>query len=305
MKIINLSQGTEEWLNFRNFKITASRSFPLMNVDKYNYTKVSLFEDVIGISFPFLGNEHTRRGNLLEDDARNRFNELIGENFEPAVVLHEEMDFFMSSLDGLNESRTAIAEYKCPAPEYNNHISKHFTSVETFKDNVPHYYNQVQHQLSTCKGIDKAYFVTYWRDEIDYIEIPRDNDYIIELEQEAKQFYEDHILTQIAPVDIKNGYVLVDDQEAIEISQQLEAVETRRKERAKEDKEDKKLSDDLKNKLVSFSDDGNFVCGNICMKRTSRNKLDTEKLYEDYSISDDILKKYTSQEIGNWRLTVS
>jgi len=305
MKIINLSQeegSNEEWLAFRNYKITASRSYVLMGIDKYKHTKLKLFEDIMGLSF-FCTNLDVERGTALEPEARDKLNEILGEDFSPAVVVHEKMDYFMASLDGMNSKHTAIAEFKAPNPTRPNYISRRFGSVEEFKEYLPHFYNQCQQQMS-CTDIEKCYFCSFWRDELDYIVIPIDKPYIKKLEKEAKKFYEDYIVTRTPPPKQKGDYICIDDIEAIDIADKLKEVEIRRKERAKEEKEDKKVSDKLKAELAEHSDDGDFFCSGIKMTRVSTNRVDNKKLYEAYNIDDEDLEKYRVESIGFWKVSI-
>lgn len=318
MKIIDLQQEdgeNKEWLKWREGKLTASTSAPISGIYKYK-TPYMLWESLMGMAFPEPENDNMRYGKEMEKYARDAFNIRHGFNFEPVCVEHKEhSEIMIASLDGWDcEKKDCILEIKTPNPTRPNHFSKHLKSVESFKAKYPTYHHQVMWQMM-CAGeqIKKCYFATFHNDTIEFLEIYRDDDYIKDCEEKALKWFNKHIVGQIPPEKIsvsgepynKGDIIFIDDQEAIEIAQQLEEIETRRKERAKKDREDKKLSDELRNKLVSFSDDGDFVCGNISMKRISRNKLDTEKLYQDYNITEEILKKYTSQDIGYWKLTVS
>jgi len=313
MKIIGLSQeegSNEEWLSFRNFKISASRSFPLMDVDKYEYTRLKMFDDIMGIGELFIGNEDTRRGTELEPIARDMLNTLLEEDFEPAVVIHEKMDYFMSSLDGLNSSCTAIAEFKSPNPLRPNYISKRFGSLEEFKEYLPHHYNQVQHQLATCPEVHICYFCTIWRGELEYIIIPRDNNYIAKLEKEAKKFYDNHIATGNEPKKSKGDFIFIEEEEIpYELIIKAREIDERQKELAGYIKEYKTLDKEKKEvvkQLSEFGDDLDFFIGqDIKMIRTAKSKMDLEKVCRALNITEaEFKEKYYSKGIGYYSLKI-
>lgn len=304
MKIINLQQDTQEWLDWRKGILGSTDIGAIIGMNAYK-TALDVFEEKIGISFKTNEtNDLMQLGKDAEPFIRDDFNKKFGTNYKPICVQDETHDFLGGSLDGYDAETNSVLEIKYSKYSKMSDCIKQQSHL-VIKEIYPQYYCQIQYFLYLTRA-EKGYLATYDLDgQLIHMTLERDEELIKAMVRAGVDFWNNHILTQIAPVDIKNGYVLVDDSEAIEIAQQLEVVEKRRKERAKEEREDKKISDDLKNKLINYSDDGNFKCGNLYLKRVQRNKLDTEKLYNDYNINDDILKKYTSQEIGYWKLTVS
>ena len=302
MKIINVKQDTQEWLDWRNTGLGSTDIGAIIGMNAYK-TALDVFEEKLGISFKVNEiNEAMQAGKDAEPFIRNDFNKKFGTNYVPLCVRDDRHDFLIGSLDGYDKNTVLEIKYSKYAKMSNCVKSQ---DVEKIKELYPQYYCQIQYFLYLT-GAEKGFLATYdLNGQLVHMSLDRDEKLIKAMVTAGVDFWNNHILTQIAPEEVKNGFILVDDSEATEIANELEIVEVRRKERAKEEKEDKKLSDELKNKLVEFSDDGDFKCGNIYMKRISRNKLNTEKLYLDYNITEEILKKYTSQEIGYWKLSIS
>lgn len=319
MKIIELDQDNDQtlWLNWRKGKLTASTVSCL--IGDYTYkTPFMLFQELKNLNFPTPVTYDMQRGKEIEGEARDKFNELYKTDFKACCVEHDIEDvngikYMIASLDGLNSEQNAILELKAPNPLRNNHLAKHFDSVEDFKKHKKTYYFQCQWQILCCgKQVKQCYFATYWRGEINTLVIPRDDKYIAECEKKAVKWYEKYIIGDIEPPKIvvvgephnKGDYIVVDEPEAIEIADRLKEVEIRRKERAKEEREDKKVSDKLKKDLADFGDEGNFYCGNLYMQRIETRRVNSKKLYEDFEITDDILNKYRTKDIGFYKVSI-
>ena len=317
MKIIELSQEdgeNQEWLEWREGKLTASTSAPILGIYKYK-TPYALWESLMGMAFSEPENDNMRYGKEMEKYARDAFNIRHGFNFEPICVEHEEHpNVMIASLDGFDyEKKDCILEIKTPNPTRPNHFSKHLSSVEAFKAKYPTYHHQVMWQM-LCAGeqVKKCYFATFHNDDIEFLEIYRDDNYIKDCEEKALSWFEKHVTSKKPPLKIsvrgepynKGDIIFIDDQEATELADKLEAVETRRKERAAKEKEDKALSDDLKSQLVEFSDDSDFMCSNIEVSRVEQQRVNLRKLYEDYKIDDEVLEEYRTNSIGYWKIKI-
>lgn len=148
MKIIHdCLQGSDEWLNMRLGKITASRFKDVMTNGRggapsktaESYMIELAIESITGKSLPFFENDAMRHGTETEPQARAMY-ELISGNDVLEVTFIEHNDFVGVSPDGLIGS-DGLIEIKCPTTK---------TQVERYLNNVglPDDYKwQVQGQI--------------------------------------------------------------------------------------------------------------------------------------------------------------
>ena len=115
MKIYNeLEQGTDEWLNLRKGKMTASHGQEIGNNGKGldTYITAMMAEFYSNGEKPNFTNEHMERGNELEDQARSIY--AINNNVEVTQVgFIEYSEFVGCSPDGL-VGEDGMLEIKCP-----------------------------------------------------------------------------------------------------------------------------------------------------------------------------------------------
>ena len=311
MKIIELDQDNdqEKWLNWRKGKLTASSVGPCVGEYKYK-TPFMLYESLLGLAFPTPMNDQMLRGKTLEGPARKKVNEILGKEFKAVCCEHETKPYFAASLDGWVGDE--ILEIKCPNPDYRNHISKHFDSVESFKKAFPTYYLQISWQ-AMCMGpsIKTCYFATYWRDEIEILEIPIDRAYIAECEKKATIWYKKYIVGKTPPPLIrvkgcpynKGDFAAIDDAGALALAKDLEEIKTSRKALADQDKPLKALEDEKKGLLTEYSED-DFYCKNIKAIKVRKAKLDIKQIAEDLGITEIELKIEYSSYSTYWKLTL-
>lgn len=142
MKILKVEQGTQEWLDARLGKPSASQFHKLIttagkpsaSAEKYIYTMVA--ERILGVSEPVYVNEWMERGNELEPEARSMYELLSDVDVQEVGFILDDSGEFGCSPDGLVGEDGGI-EIKCPTPQ--NHIewtvkgvcpSKHFAQVQ-------------------------------------------------------------------------------------------------------------------------------------------------------------------------------
>ena len=99
MQIIQVAQGSGEWLTLRRSKITATDCAAILGKSKYKSPHM-VWLDKRGKSKPF-DNEAMKRGRDLEPEARDYFNKKLGLNCTPVVALSDENPWQMASLEGL------------------------------------------------------------------------------------------------------------------------------------------------------------------------------------------------------------
>ena len=194
MQVINIEQGTQEWLDVRKGVITGSRFKDIVTPAKAEQSKSSksymyeLIAERMGATVSFFQNEHMQRGNELEPDARTAYEFIKDVTVnEVGFCLHDNKLIGVSP-DGLIGEDGGI-EIKCP--KETTHIS--------YLDNggLPLIYKpQVQGSM----------WVTgrKWWDFMSYhpvlppliIRVYRDEDYISKMENGIVKFSEDMIILE-------------------------------------------------------------------------------------------------------------
>ncbi len=148
LEVINIEQGTDEWLELRNKHIrTASRTAVVMGVSPFTNKEKLAKEIKFGIK-PYY-NKAMQRGNELEEDIRQKIEEKMNDIFMPQVGIN---NGYLASLDGINFDGNTIIEIKASKQTYE----------EIKKGIIPDYYMaQIQHQLMVFNECKKAYLCAY------------------------------------------------------------------------------------------------------------------------------------------------
>ncbi|ANF25995.1 lambda exonuclease family protein [Stutzerimonas stutzeri] len=193
-----MQQGTEEWLNARLAKVTASKVKDVMTKGKggaasatrRNYMMDLLCERLTGNrSGPDLSrNAAVQRGTELEPLARMAY-ELFAdaEVAEVGLIAHPSIENFAASPDGL-VGDDGLIEIKCP------HTATHVATLQSGKHD-PQYEWQMLAQMA-CTGREWVDFVTFddrLPDELQYacFRFERDEARIRQMETEIKLFLEE------------------------------------------------------------------------------------------------------------------
>lgn len=155
MKILDLKQGSQEWLSWRRTVITATDCPAILGSLPW-LTEHDCWLKKIGVIKESKRTQAMERGIRLEPEARAQFIERYGINMTPAVVESTEFDFLGASLDGMSED--AILEIKCGGPKL----------YEQAKQGImPQYYiDQMQHQLFVTKARMCFYYCYNGKDGI-------------------------------------------------------------------------------------------------------------------------------------------
>lgn len=183
MQIVNLEQGSQEWLEFRLGMATASNFDNLItstgkestSLEKYALKLAS--EKLLINPEPSYKNEAMQRGNELEPLARERYQQFTLSSVDQVGMIVSDCGNYGYSPDGL-VGEDGLIEIKCPmAP---NHI-KNLLSKQVPSE----YYAQCQGGLflSNKKWID---FISYHPDfkepnDLLIIRLERDEEFIIKL----------------------------------------------------------------------------------------------------------------------------
>jgi len=184
MPIIDLEQGSQKWLSYRQGKVMATDSSILMGTNHWK-TPLNLWEEKLGILEPDAQNESMKRGQRLEPEARELAIKEIDIEFSPCVFESERYPFMAASLDGVSHCFKYILEIKCPSKD-----EKHLDAISGV---IPFYYiDQIQHQLLVT-GCECAFYFSYRPEYKEkpfaVIQVFSDLDRQYQIFQKAQEFY--------------------------------------------------------------------------------------------------------------------
>jgi putative phage-type endonuclease len=150
MRILDIEQQGDAWLNWRKTGVGASESPSVLGIG-YKSRDDLLEEKVTGISANG-ENEHTRRGKKYEPEARAAYESVYSWPMRPVCVVHDDLPFIKASLDGLREDRQLVLEIKVPTKA---------NYEKVLADGIPDYWTaQIQHQLLVTRA-PLAHLVVY------------------------------------------------------------------------------------------------------------------------------------------------
>jgi len=155
MKIINVEQGTDEWLYIRWAKIGGTRSSGLfVKSDTLLEEILSELVEDFNVSDNYISFE-MMQGKEKEPEARKALNAYLGIELKEVGWLQcEEIPLLGISPDGITECETISAEIKCPAAK--KHL-KTILSNEIPSDNI----HQCLHYFTVNPKLEKHYFCSY------------------------------------------------------------------------------------------------------------------------------------------------
>lgn len=157
MKIINLDQGSDAWLEWRKAGISASEAAAAIGRDAHT-TPWHLWAEKLGrIPRDNLDNNPlVRRGKSKEDLARQRFEaDHPGEVLLPLCAESDNDPRIRASFDGMMEDQTPV-ELKCPHPTTMQNVLRKGDQAEAWQ----RYWVQVQQQIYVS-GAAKGYLCFY------------------------------------------------------------------------------------------------------------------------------------------------
>ena len=143
----DLRQGSQEWLDLRKNKISATDAYDLLNgksIDQILKEKQNS---------TFAGNGATERGHLLEEQARDIFKSLHPELSikEAGAILNDDFPNALISPDGVINNGMALLEIKSFEKSHHEDIIKNLD---------PHFLAQIQMQMliSECQFVEGIFF---------------------------------------------------------------------------------------------------------------------------------------------------
>lgn len=291
MKAVYHSQGSSDWLDWRNGGIGGSDIAVIMGVSPWK-TRYQLWLEKTGKAPPPKKTEAMARGNLFEPAARAYFEEQLDTEFYPTCGEREDKPHHKGSFDGISMDGE-ILEIKVPM----------LKALEVAKSGViPDYYIMQDNWLMYISGATRCYHGTY--DPVQtkgyYKLITRDDALIEEMVAAADEFWW-HVQENEAPEIDEKEHVIVDDEQIIALSE----IVRKRKLETKAAKDTaarlKKLEDEAVKELLDHLDDGNAIVGKIKVTRVEKDSFDYKRMAEENNID---VEKYRKPSIGYPVITV-
>lgn len=289
MKIINLEQGSKEWLDFRDKKIGASDVPIILGISPYS-TPLELWKRKIGFSPALELNFAMKFGRDNESRVRELMNIALDEHFEPVVVQHEKEDWAIASLDGISKDLTKIIEIKCCG----------FADHELAKQSIvpEKYFPQVQWQMFVT-GCRELYYCSFYKEELIFFKVEYDVEFIDKCFLACSDFNH-RLLDYVPPLStLKDRENIESDDFAIAASDYIKARETL--------KEAEKQEKYYKEKLLEFAKDKNRNLEGFGLKLSiveKKGNVKWEKITKKYEIPADILDSYREESKSHWKITI-
>ncbi len=179
--VVELQQGTREWLEWRHKGIGASDAPIIMGENPFQSVEELLREKRAPVRAS-TESEAMKRGKQLEPEARKRYIARTGRDVRPACIQSTRYDWLRASLDGLSISHDAVVEIKCGDSVYRK--------VSASRSVPNYYYGQTQHILAVT-GFDSLDFWCYLpgRPEL-LVRVQRDDAYIERLLNRELEFWD-------------------------------------------------------------------------------------------------------------------
>ncbi|EDO6981126.1 hypothetical protein FXA29_06960 [Campylobacter coli] len=274
-KIIDLEQGSVEWLNFRKGKITASIVASCIGEKGAFLSKEKAKELIQGVYEPYVS-EAMKKGREYEELIRAKMEFIIGKDITPIVIQSLENELFMASLDGIDNEKT-IYEFKYST---NN---KEYEQVLKFKKPSSKYYAQIQFQLFVG-GFEKCVFaVLNENDDLTYCMVKSDKEYQDFMLRKIDEFIKDYLVNQ------KNDYKELEDTKAKNLTIEIIRLENTIK-------PIKEKLESLKKELIALANGEKARCLDITIYPQSRTIIDYKGFLEQKNIT--VPKEFYKESIS-------
>lgn len=196
MRLLELEQRSQAWLDWRRSGITATESAAILGLNPY-VTPWRLWCEKVGRALPadLSSNPLVRFGIEHEDEVRQLFELKHLEVVMPACGEFDEDALFRASFDGLTSAMEPV-EIKCPSESTLVDVRKN--GLESAAGRL--YRIQVQHQLMVS-GAQHGWLVCFDRTTNDLIEfvIERDEDLIAEIRSKGREFFDRFVAKRKEP----------------------------------------------------------------------------------------------------------
>lgn len=288
MKIIELEQGSQEWLSWRKTVITATDCAAIFGSSPWS-TPYQVWQRKLGLVEEQKSNDAMERGKRLEPIIRARFIKNFGINMTPVVVESSEYEFLGASLDGLSDCRKYLLEVKTGGQKLHKMAQEGIVPV--------YYMNQMQQQFLVT-GADKCFYIVGSEDETQdiIIEIYPDPEFSKTYLPVARAFWRCVAFNEPPALQDSDYQNMNDNIELIEDLKIYEDLDS-----AIKDLEEKKQF--RRKKIIEKCGDQSCICKGIkIMKTTMRGRVDYDEIPEIRGVD---LDKYRKSSTTCWKILVA
>lgn len=306
MKVVNLRQSGEDWLEWRKQGVTASDAAILLGLSPYK-TYWRLWAEKVGYAreVDLSNNPLVRQGIENEDKARVAFELKHGEILLPVCVESSTDPRLRASLDGLASNNVPV-ELKCPSESTWNDVCSNGTTSKAYLL----YYAQVQHQMLVT-GADEGWLV-FWREGmLREFKILRDDSLIAEIIWKSEELLH-AVFNRIEPKKDPERDLYIPKEED-EVEQWIASAEEYRFCEAEIQRLTKQLND-LKSRQAPMLDEMKRLMGEyhfadyagvMVTRYKVSGKVDYKSLIADKGISEDEVSSYRKPSSERTRVTVT
>ena len=286
MKIIELEQGSQEWLSWRKTVITATDASIILGNNPWD-TPYRCWQKKLGLIEEKKSNEAMERGKRLEPEARAQFIERHGVDMIPVVVESTEFEFLGASLDGISELGNTILEIKCGGAKLHDMAAR---------GEIPVYYqDQMQHQLFVTRA-QKCFYYSYDGTNGICIEVLPDPEYQNKFMPKAREFWKCVAFNEppaLQDSDYKDmsdephwkGYAEI----YRKLNEQIKNLE--------------EIKESYRKELLKLCGDQNCLGQGLkIMKTTMRGRVDYDAIPEIQGVD---LDKYRKNSTSSWKIMVA
>lgn len=206
MKIVDLKQGSEEWLEWRSNGIGASEIGVIMGSDPYK-NPWKLWHEKCGYGEPIEITAPMLHGVKNEPKARHWLNTINRWETVPLCIEDSQEPFMKASLDGYDFKKKLLVEIKCPVSQ------KKIDDCRT-KGQIPlHWTHQVQWQMMIA-GLDESWVAVWdYNEEICMqVKVLASKPLHEEMRAKASEFWKS-VRNGLPPTQGKGDYIRKEDEE--------------------------------------------------------------------------------------------
>lgn len=288
MRIIDMEQGSTDWLSWRKKFITGTDAPILLGVSPYA-TPYQGWQQKLSLVEEKKSNPAMELGRLHEPIARDWFNKEYGLHMEPCCIESDYFNFIGSSLDGLSKCQKYILEIKYNRKDIHEQIKKTKQLPDYHKAQVQH------HLLNSDEEVEVEFYMSCNENDKICLEIEPDKEWLEDYIEQAKKYWKQIVYFEPPPL-IQRDYVNKEDSEAwknyaahyILLHHQIKTLEIQKEE--------------IKKLLIDLCQDQNSIgMGLKAFKKTSRGRIDYDSIPE---LAEVNLEKYRKPSFSSWTLLV-
>lgn len=286
MKIIDLEQGSPQWLSWRKTVITATDCPAILGSSPWS-TSYKCWQRKLNLCEEVKSNEAMERGKRLEPVARVQFIERIGIDMHSAVVESTEFDFLGASLDGISKCGKYILEIKCGGEKLH---------AMAERKEIPDYYvDQIQHQLLVT-GAEKAFYYSFNGTDGICIEVLPDPEFKSKFMPKAREFWK--CIAFCEPPALQDS-----DYKDMSNEPNWKSISTEYCKINEQIKQLEQIKENHRKALLKLCDDQNCFGGGIkVMKMTMRGRIAYDDIPEIKTLN---LDKYRKGSTTTWKIMIA